>query len=124
MATEFQLNNLFSAVTDALLADPNVDLDTIIAQYAVPRADVDSLIGVIRRLHLSLVGAQPSRRFVRRLKNDLAGDTQDSVMTRIRYLPARVQIAAGIALVAGFMLITRRRMVDEVKHDKKEAPAV
>lgn len=124
MATEFQLNNLFSAVTDALLADPNVDLDTIIAQYAVPRADVDSLIGIIRRLHLSLVGAQPSRRFVRRLKNDLAGDTQDSVMTRIRYLPARVQIAAGIALVAGFMLITRRRMVDEVKHDKKEVPAV
>jgi len=124
MATEFQLDNLFSAVTDALLADSNADLDTIIAQYAVPRADVYSLLGIIRRLHLTLVGAQPSRRFVRRLKSDLMSSPQPNVMARIRYLPARVQIAAGIALVAGFMLITRRRMLDEVKHDKKEAPAV
>ncbi len=124
MATEYHLDNLFAAVTDALLADPNADLDTIIAQYAVPRANVDSLLGVIRRLHLTLVGAQPSRRFVRRLKNDLMGDAQRGVMTRIRYLPARVQIAAGIALVAGFMLLTRRHLLDDVKHDKKEAPAV
>jgi hypothetical protein len=35
-----------------------------------------------------------------------------------------VQIAAGVALVAGFMLLTRRRMLEEVKHDKKKVPAI
>jgi hypothetical protein len=42
----------------------------------------------------------------------------------VRYLPPRVQIAAGIALVAGFMLFTRRRMVDDMRHDGQEVPAL
>jgi len=124
MATELQLQDLLSAVTDALLADESADLDTLVAQYAVPRAEVENFLGVIRRLHIMLVGAQPSRRFVRRLKHDLVGESNSNVVARIRYLPARVQIAAGVALVAGFMLLTRRRMLDEVKHDKKKVPAI
>lgn len=124
MATELQLQDLFSAVTDALLADDTADIDTVIAQYSVPRAEVDSLVGIIRRLHLTLVGAQPSRRFVRRLRHDLVGVSNRDVVARIRYLPARVQIAAGIALVAGFMLLTRRRMLEDIKHENTEAPAL
>jgi hypothetical protein len=124
MATEVQLLDLLSAVTDALLADDSADVDTIITQYAVPRAEVDSLVEIIRRLHMTLVGAQPSRRFVRRLKHDLVGLSDRNVVARIRYLPARVQIAAGIALVAGFMLLTRHRMLDEVKREKREVPAL
>lgn len=124
MVTELQLQDLLSAVTDALLADENADMDIIVAHYSVPRTEVESLMRVIRRLHLALVGAQPSRRFVRRLKNDLVGSSNRDMVARIRYLPPRVQLAAGIALVAGFMLLTRRRLVDEVKHEKKEAPAV
>ncbi|NWG15555.1 MAG: hypothetical protein HXY41_02875 [Chloroflexi bacterium] len=124
MASEVQLLDLLSAVTDALLADDSADVDTIVAQYAVPRAEVDSLIGIIRRLHLTLVGAQPSRRFVRRLKHDLVGMSDRNVVARIRYLPARVQIAAGIALVAGFMLLTRHRMLDDVRREKREVPAL
>src|SRR5512147_2582514 len=124
MATELQLQDLLSAVTDALLADENADLDILVAQYAVPRSDVENFLGVIRRLHIMLVGTQPSRRFVRRLKHDLVGESNRNVVSRIRYLPARVQIAAGVALVAGFMLFTRRRMLEEVKHDKKKVPAV
>ncbi|HEX2908437.1 MAG TPA: hypothetical protein VHO69_16305 [Phototrophicaceae bacterium] len=123
MATELQIQDLLSAVTDALLADA-ANVDMIVAQYAVPRSEVDSFVGIIRRLHVALVGAQPSRRFVRRLKNDLIGVSNQNVVSRIRYLPARVQIAAGIALVAGFMLFTRRLMVDDIKTEKKEVPAV
>lgn len=124
MATEVHLQDLLSAVTDALLADTSADVDVIVAQYSVPRTEVESLLGVIRRLHVMLVGAQPSRRFVRRLRNDLVGSANRDMVARIRYLPPRVQLAAGIALVAGFMLLTRRRMLDEVKHEKKEVPAV
>lgn len=124
MAHDLELQNLFSAVTDALLADKSGDIDRIIGRYAVPRAEVDSLIGVIQRLHVMLVGAQPSRRFVHRLKTDLIGTPERNVVARIRYLPPRVQIAAGIALVAGFMLLSRRRMLDEMHGEQQEVPAL
>jgi hypothetical protein len=124
MANDLELQNLLSAVTDALLADPNSDLDAIAGRYAVPRNEVQGMIGIIRRLHMTLVGAQPSQRFVRRLKHELVGETDRNLVARVRYLPPRVQIAAGIALVAGFMLITRRRMVDDLRHDGQEVPAL
>jgi hypothetical protein len=124
MANDLELQNLLSAVTDAMLADKNGDIDNIVARYAVPRAEVDSLIGIIRRLHLTLVGAQPSRRFVHRLKTDLLGAPERNVVTRIRHLPPRVQIAAGIALVAGFMLLSRRRMIDDMHQEPQEAPVL
>ncbi len=111
MANDLELQNLLSAVTDALLADSDRDVDAIVGRYAVPRSEVEGLVGIIRRLHLTLVGAQPSRRFVRRLKHELVGETDRNIVARVRYLPPRVQIAAGIALVAGFMLLTRPLLV-------------
>ena len=45
------------------------------------------------------------------------------MVSRLRYLPPRVQIAAGIALVAGFMLLSRRRMIEDVQHDLLPVPA-
>jgi type VI protein secretion system component VasF len=125
MATnDLELQNLLSAVTDAMLADSNADIDAIIGRYAVPRAEVEGFMGIIRRLHVTLVGVGPSRRFVRRLKHDLVGETDRNLVTRVRYLPPRVQIAAGIALVAGFMLISRRRMIDDARREVQEAPAL
>ncbi|MBZ0280852.1 MAG: hypothetical protein K8L97_08925 [Anaerolineae bacterium] len=124
MANDLQLENLLSAVTDALLAEEGQNLDLIVGRYAVPRSEVEGLVGIIRRLHVTMVGAQPSRRFVRRLKHELVGMPNTNVVARIRYLPPRVQLAAGIALVAGFMLITRRRMMDESRREKHEVPVL
>jgi hypothetical protein len=80
-------------------------------------------VSIIRRLHVTLVGAQPSQRFVKRLHNDLVGSNRNLV-ARIRYLPPRVQIAAGIALVAGFIILNRRRLVDDSRRDQQEVPAL
>jgi hypothetical protein len=124
MANDLELQNLLSAVTDAMLAEGGADIESIIGRYAVPRTEVEGLIGIIHRLHMALVGVQPSRRFVRRLKQDLVGDQDATVVARIRHLPPRVQLAAGIALVAGFMLISRRRMIDEAHKEQREAPAL
>lgn len=118
---ESKLQNLLSAVTDALLAEKG-DIDQIIAQYGVERGSVDGLVNIIRRLHLTLVGQQPSDRFVQRLRQDLLGDNS-GVFSRLRFLPARVQIAAGFTLVAGFMLFTRRRIIDDAKKSA-EMPAL
>lgn len=115
------LQNLLSAVTEAILNDEQ-DLDVIVDRYSVPRADVEGLVHLIQRLHVVLVGVRPSRRFAQRLRQDLMGQ-QMSMVNRLRYLPPRVQIAGGIALVIGFMLLSRRRMGSETP-DATEAPAL
>jgi hypothetical protein len=117
--SDMQIENLLSAVTDALLAE-NTNVDAISRQYRVPRDELDNFIRVINRLHIALVGVQPSRRFVRRLKQDLIGVPNRNVLSRVRHLPPRVQIAAGIALVAGFMFLSRRRMVHDVGQENQE----
>ncbi len=124
MTNHNELENLLSAVTDALLADERANLDTIVNRYAVPRHEVEGLVGIVRKLHVTLVGVQPSRRFVNRLRNDLVGAKRTNIVSRVRYLPPRVQIAAGIALVAGFMLLTRRRLIDDARHDSQEIPVL
>lgn len=118
--TDAQIEDLLAAVTDALLMDDSADLDTIVTQYNVPRTDVAGLVTLISRLHVLLVGARPSNRFVRRLKRDLMGAPQRGMVYRIRHLPPRVQIAAGVALIAGFMIITRRRMMDDAQSESQE----
>ncbi len=113
------LQNLLAAVTEAIINDDQ-DLDMIVNRYDVPRADVEGLLKVIQRLHIVLVGVRPSRRFAQRLRQDLMGQ-QWNVISRLRYLPPRVQIAAGIALIAGFMLISRRRFAGD---DLQESPVI
>ena len=115
---------MLSAVTDALLADDRANLDQIVNRYAVPRSEVEGLVGIVRKLHLTLVGAKPSRRFVNRLRSDLMGANRANIVNRVRYLPPRVQIAAGIALVAGFLLLNRRRLIDDAQRDAQEVPAL
>jgi hypothetical protein len=118
MNSETQLQDLLSAVTDALLAEDR-NIDPIISRYQVSPTQVNVLVAIIRRLHMTMVGAQPSQQFVRRLKQDLMGEPVPNVIMRIRRLPPRVQIAAGIALLAGFMLIQRRRMQEYARQERQ-----
>lgn len=120
MTTDHQLQDLLAAVTDVLLAEDGADMGAIISRYDVPRTEVEGFVGIIQRLHRTLVGEAPSRRYVSRLKRDLIGNHRQGVVARIRYLPPRVQIAAGAALVAGFMLLTWRRMMDDNRREKQE----
>jgi len=57
---------------------------------------------------------------VKSLKRELIGK-DDSVLDQ--YVPAQVQIAAGIALFAGFALIARRRLVNTLR-DREGIPAL
>ncbi len=123
MNSETHLQDLVSAVTDALLAGDR-NLDAIVARYQVSRSQVSGLVKIIHGLHVTLVGAQPSQQFVTRLRQDLMGEPVPSVITRIRRLPPRVQIAAGIALLAGFMLIQRRRMQEYARQEHQIQPEI
>ncbi|MDZ4768044.1 MAG: hypothetical protein SGJ24_02860 [Chloroflexota bacterium] len=103
------LHNLLSAVTDAILSDSH-DLDRIIARYKVPKGEIEALLKVIERLHIAFVSVRPARRFAQQLKVELLDLPQQGMLQRVRFLPPRVQIAAGVALLAGFMLLSRRRL--------------
>lgn len=122
------LEDLLSAVTDAMLSEER-DLERIARQYDVPRDQVSQYIRLIRRLHVVLTGVQPSQRFVNRLRHDLIGDKQTPVrvVERVRHMPPRVQIAAGVVAVMGFMLLMRRRLIGDVSEitgaENIEAPA-
>jgi hypothetical protein len=125
MASQHPLEDLLSAVTDALLAGED-NLDEIVAHYDVPRSSVEGLVTFIRRLHQTLAGVQPSPRFVQKLKRELVGAEANGLVSRVRYLPPRVQFAAGIFAIAGFMLLARRRLLDlaHSPKDESEVPAV
>lgn len=124
--TEVRLENLLAAVTDAMLADES-ELDGIFERYAIPRVEVEDLLGIIQRLRVTLVGVRPGRRYVARLKHDLVGQAeQRNVIDRWRTLPPRVQIAAMLALAAGFVLLSRRAAFGRLvaPNDVTEVPAI
>lgn len=107
---EDQIQNMLAAYTDAMLADHD-DVEDIVAFYQVPRNEVEGALRLIRRLQEAFIFVHPSKRYVRRLRVDLVGEPQPNVINAIRYLPPRVQIAAGVALLAGgMMLLNRRRL--------------
>ncbi len=120
--SDAQVQNLLSSVTDALLSGRTA-VDHLAREYDVRAEQVDRLIDVIRRLHTAMTGVQPSRRFVRRLRIELVGETDRNLVTRFRYLPPRVQVAAGVALVAGLIILRRRRAI-ELPDSAKQASAV
>lgn len=106
--------DLLWAVTDALLRKDG-DVDAVLRRYDVSRREYDGAVRLISRLHITLVGVKPSRRFVTRLKAELLGTPRRGVVGQIRHLPPRVQIAAGMALVIGFMLLARRKLVIDAR---------
>ena len=116
MSQQSEIQNLLCAVTDAILAEEQ-GLDVLLANS---HPDMHGFIRLIQRLHHALVGVRPSRRFVRRLRQDLIMNDQRNVLSRVRRLPPRVQIVAGVALVAGFMLISRRRMLSDLMQETQE----
>jgi hypothetical protein len=106
--SDVQVQNLLAAVTDALLEDDST-LDELIAQHQVTSVSAQGLLRLVNRLYQVFIPVQPSPRFVRRLRQDLMGQQNSNVLVQVRRLPPRVQIAAGLALVAGFVILSRRR---------------
>ncbi len=106
--SDVQLQDLLAAVTDALL-DQDSTLDELMDQHQVTSASARGLLRLVGRLYQVFSPVQPSPRFVRRLRYDLVGSENGNVLGRVRRLPPRVQIAAGLALVAGFVILSRRR---------------
>ncbi|MFQ3646449.1 MAG: hypothetical protein SNJ54_02510 [Anaerolineae bacterium] len=112
MMPDTRMEQLYAALTDAIANEASdEEINALIEAHQVPHdREVDRMVGLILRLHTTLLGVQPSPRFVRELRRDLLAVYEDGLVQRIRRLPARVQLAALLVMIGGFaMLFTRRR---------------
>ncbi len=116
MANDFDMEQLLSAMNDALVAEASQDdIRAIANAYDVPSEEVDSLFHVVSRLHNTLVQIKPDGTFSQRLRGELLSSYDPSLVGRIRRLPARVQIAAILVFFGGFLFFSRFRTDAEVK---------
>jgi hypothetical protein len=111
MTSDVKMQNLVNDVTDALLAGENID--TVRRKHDVGRGESDDLINLIERINHSMQKVEPSSEFAKSLKADLLGEQRTGVVGRIRKLPARVQYAALVAIIGGFLLLLRRMFLGD-----------
>lgn len=121
-SADVNMQNLLDAVTIALQHDD--DIEHLIHNSSVPREEMDRLVNVIQSLHTSLVPVEPSAQFANRLQSELMGTRPRGVVKTVRQMPARVHVAAIVAVVAGFVLIAYRRLMGSpTTQDITEEPA-
>jgi hypothetical protein len=105
------MDNLLADLTEVMLHESE-QFDPVLRRYALPAHEVEDVVKGVRRLKRAMVRVHPSRRYVYRLRRQLVGvdvPQPRGMIARVRYLPPRVQIAAALALLAGAMLLARRR---------------
>jgi hypothetical protein len=110
MKSNVTWQNYLNDASDAILTGES--LEPIRKRYSMDNSEDGKLIALIENMHTTMVEVKPSEQFAKQLKADLLGQEQETVVWRIRKLPARVQVAAVIAAilggVGGLLLILQR----------------
>jgi hypothetical protein len=113
---EHHLQDFLMAYADALVSGTR-DADSVLEQLDEDmRGQIDDLLSLTDQISKVLTEVAPSDEFVARLRYRLteAGDSANrSLWTRIRRLPPRTQLAAGIGgatLTAGVVLLAARTL--------------
>ena len=84
-------------------------LEGLIREADLAPADEDSGVELIQALHAAFSPLEPRREFADALRSELLGAPQGK-LARWRGMPARVHLAAALALMAGFALLIMRRL--------------
>lgn len=116
---ENSFQDILMAHADQLIAG-TLNRDQLLRRYNdLPRTDVDDLFTLAERISLALFEVSPSPQFVEELRRRLleAADQHHhaSLWGRLRHMPRRTQLAAGIGgatLTAGVVLAVHRPMRD------------
>lgn len=116
MANDIQTENFLDAITSAILAElPAEQLDVLANEHRMPRAEAQSLVQLVNRLHQTLDVVRPNKAYAERIKRELYAQYDPSLMGRLRRLPARVQLATLLVFLGGFLFISRRRQEATMK---------
>lgn len=104
-APDTDFETILTDVTDAVISGES--LSRVFSAQNL--REVAQFLPLIRLLQTSYVPARPSKRYSARLRHDLMGQ-EYSVVERVRYLPARVHLAAAVvAILAGGLFLMRGR---------------
>ncbi|MBE2183750.1 MAG: hypothetical protein IAE89_10025 [Anaerolineae bacterium] len=104
-APDTDLETILTDVTDAVILGSA--LSSVFSAQSL--REIAQFLPIIRLLSASYVAVRPSKRYTARLRHDLMGQ-EYTVVERVRYLPARVQIvAAAVAIAAGCLVLLRGR---------------
>ncbi|MCY3780720.1 MAG: hypothetical protein OXG78_10460 [Chloroflexi bacterium] len=96
---------------DALTAglQAGEDVDDLIAHSGATAAEAEGLVEIIQALHNAITPVEPGREFSERLRDELLGE-HPGMVKRVRQMPARVHVAAALAVIAGCLLFVIRRI--------------
>ncbi|MEM6282775.1 MAG: hypothetical protein AAF787_11320 [Chloroflexota bacterium] len=113
---EVRVQDFLADLTDAQLAG-NADALRLAARYDIPAAEAQALATTVNRLDVAFVDVTPSTKFRAKLRSELVVEpTAEGMVGRMRNLPPRIQIAAGVALIAAMTLLGRRRLAGEMQN--------
>jgi len=121
--SEVELQNLLDAITQRVVCDQEA-VEGILRHYEANHEKLAPYARLIAHLHEVLVPQQPTSTFTHDLKRELIGQQQRSLFNWGGF-PIRAQIAAVAAIVAGFILLLRRRSGAEIEMpDSLDIPAL
>ena len=106
-ASESQLDELLDSITTRLQSGDAVD--PLTEQAEDDQGDMADIVELIQSLHASLTPMNPGQEYAENLRADLL-DGRPGVAGRVRQMPARLSVAAILALVAGCLLLMLRRI--------------
>src|SRR5579862_2530050 len=125
------IDALLAAHADALIRKPTVrqeDFDFLLDEYELTgreALDVSALMSLSHQINETLAPVAPSEEFMARLKNDLTGQAEVTLLLRWRRLPPLYRAAAslgGLTITAGILLIALRRVLDAVNFLHRRTP--
>ena len=106
-ASDVKMQNMLDSITVMLQQGKGIEAD--FGQLIEGNDEVEGFATLIGSLHESLVTVEPSAEFAEQLGTQLL-DSRRGFVTRVRQMPARVHVAAMLAIVAGFGLLIFRRV--------------
>ncbi|MDE2948496.1 MAG: hypothetical protein OXT05_15475 [Chloroflexota bacterium] len=121
-AADVHMQDLLDAITTGLQNGDGVD--SLIAQSDLPQEDADDFVEMIQALQTALTPLEPREEFSTILHADLL-EGESSLLGRLRGMPARVHVAAFLAIFFGFVLFALRRLFgSETAQDMQEEAVV
>ncbi|MCY3914458.1 MAG: hypothetical protein OXG49_00465 [Chloroflexi bacterium] len=106
-ASEAQLRNFLESITTRLQRGEAVD--PLLEPANEEQSNMEDIVELIQSLHASLTPMNPSQEYAENLRANLL-DGRPGVAGRVRQMPARLSVAAILALFAGCLLLMLRRL--------------
>ena len=85
------------------------DAQDLMAHLGEAGAETEALADIIQALHKAVAPVEPGSAFAAELRAELLGE-HPGMVKRVRQMPARVHVAAALALIAGCLLFMLRRL--------------